>query len=402
MKSPPGRSIVSTSTLPGGSTSRGATGAVACAGGAACCGAAAVAWPAASAAAPVAAALFRKSRRSTEGFSDITASRRRQSTARRGGGSANRLLGRLLDPRGEQRARIRTPSDPGTTLRAAGPAAGQRGRTRLPPCTRRPASPCASCTTPDRASRAATSISTAASSGPTAPDQIATRSATVKSRIGTAMPAAPGLDSPVHDEGAPGSTSQPTGTGTRRSAEIACHSSFSTASSSPTMQPLGFDARQRVAQHALVEGDVLGRADEPRDDLLAAEIHHRVGHADVGAVLGACPRRGPGALSPRPRASSGSRWLAVEPRSKVCVLTSSCSSRLSVQGDITRSTRIAISVGPESVSRRDLNGDASDEALGQPERDALGVEPLQCRPDAAGASASADPARGTRSRISPD
>src|SRR5258706_7625321 len=68
MKSPPGRSVVSTSTSPAGSVSRGAIGA---GDGTLAGGACAPAAPGTSAAAPaaalVAAALFRKSRRFTEG-----------------------------------------------------------------------------------------------------------------------------------------------------------------------------------------------------------------------------------------------------------------------------------------------------------------------------------------------
>src|SRR5687768_12249003 len=67
MKSPPGLSVVRTSTLPVGSTSRGGTGAVPCEGGddGETCASAAEA-PGTSAAAPVTAALFKKSRRFTE------------------------------------------------------------------------------------------------------------------------------------------------------------------------------------------------------------------------------------------------------------------------------------------------------------------------------------------------
>src|SRR5687768_6018981 len=67
MKSPPGLSVVRTSTLPGGSTSRGGTGAVPCEDGddGETCASAAEA-PGTSAAAPVTAALFKKSRRFTE------------------------------------------------------------------------------------------------------------------------------------------------------------------------------------------------------------------------------------------------------------------------------------------------------------------------------------------------
>src|SRR5215204_1351554 len=90
MKSPPGRSVVRTSTLPAGSASRGATGALAWAAGAAWgLSLAAVAARAPSAAALVTAAVFRKSRRSTECFSDIAASGAATvyCIARRGGSS---------------------------------------------------------------------------------------------------------------------------------------------------------------------------------------------------------------------------------------------------------------------------------------------------------------------------
>src|SRR6185436_13141674 len=76
MKSPPGRSVVTTSASSEGSVSRGATGALA---GATAAGACGVAWaPTAAApptrAAPVTAALFRKSRRSTDPFFAISLS----------------------------------------------------------------------------------------------------------------------------------------------------------------------------------------------------------------------------------------------------------------------------------------------------------------------------------------
>src|SRR5687767_3356990 len=77
MKSPPGRSVVRTSTWPDGSTSRGVVGAEAGAGrcpwgGWAGEGACAPAIePGTNAAAPVTAACFRKSRRPTDRFFDI-------------------------------------------------------------------------------------------------------------------------------------------------------------------------------------------------------------------------------------------------------------------------------------------------------------------------------------------
>src|SRR5438067_3195670 len=75
MKSPPGRSVVTISASSAGSVSRGATGAVA---GPAAAGADGAVWASAPAAlptmaAPVTAALFRKSRRSTEPFFFIVA-----------------------------------------------------------------------------------------------------------------------------------------------------------------------------------------------------------------------------------------------------------------------------------------------------------------------------------------
>src|SRR5436853_292420 len=76
MKSPPGRSVVTMSASSDGSLSRGAIGAVAGAATAGVCGAVCAAAPAAppTRAAPVTAALFRKSRRSTDPFFDISLS----------------------------------------------------------------------------------------------------------------------------------------------------------------------------------------------------------------------------------------------------------------------------------------------------------------------------------------
>src|SRR5687767_15995411 len=70
MKSPPGRSVVRTSTSAGGSVSRGGVGAVA-ASATRLCAAAGAAAGGTSAAAPVAAALFRKPRRSSDPLFDI-------------------------------------------------------------------------------------------------------------------------------------------------------------------------------------------------------------------------------------------------------------------------------------------------------------------------------------------
>src|SRR2546425_1188200 len=76
MKSPPGRSVVSTSTSPDGSTSLGNVGAVPEPAGPLCCAAASPEAPAppTNTAAPVTAALFRKPRRPTDGFFDIVLS----------------------------------------------------------------------------------------------------------------------------------------------------------------------------------------------------------------------------------------------------------------------------------------------------------------------------------------
>src|SRR4029079_10051600 len=74
MKSPPGRSVVSTSTVGDGSVSRAGVGADADAGAALCACGSAFATPGTNAAAPVTAALFRKPRRSTECWSDMGAS----------------------------------------------------------------------------------------------------------------------------------------------------------------------------------------------------------------------------------------------------------------------------------------------------------------------------------------
>src|SRR5262245_11818883 len=75
MKSPPGRSVVSTSTVGDGSVSRGGVGALAD-GGAEICGAASAGVAAAgtNAAAPDTAALFRNPRRPIEGLVDMGAS----------------------------------------------------------------------------------------------------------------------------------------------------------------------------------------------------------------------------------------------------------------------------------------------------------------------------------------
>src|SRR5262245_21291179 len=74
MKSPPGRSVVNTSTVDDGSVSRAGVGALADV-GAGPCGTAAFVAPGTSAAAPavapVTAALLRKPRRSTESLLDI-------------------------------------------------------------------------------------------------------------------------------------------------------------------------------------------------------------------------------------------------------------------------------------------------------------------------------------------
>src|ERR1051326_6921676 len=74
MKSPPGRSVVRTSTSGEGSASGRAIGAVAgaaAAGAAACCCCASGRAVLPTSAAPVTAALFRKSRRGTDPFCDI-------------------------------------------------------------------------------------------------------------------------------------------------------------------------------------------------------------------------------------------------------------------------------------------------------------------------------------------
>src|SRR5262245_46880712 len=73
MKSPPGRSVVSTSTVEDGSVSRAGVGALG-EPGVEICGGAAEAAAGTSAAAPVTAALLRKPRRSTDSFSDMGAS----------------------------------------------------------------------------------------------------------------------------------------------------------------------------------------------------------------------------------------------------------------------------------------------------------------------------------------
>src|SRR5688500_3624267 len=71
MKSPPGLSVVMTSPPSGGSASRAAMGADACGAAAVCRGSFATAAPGTRAAAPVTAALLRKSRRGREGLLDV-------------------------------------------------------------------------------------------------------------------------------------------------------------------------------------------------------------------------------------------------------------------------------------------------------------------------------------------
>ena len=229
------------------------------------------------------------------------------------GGGRNRLLGTRLDPRGEQRACIGTPSDRGTTLRVAGPAAGQRGRS----------TPSAVYETPSQSVRrrvrrlAERTASRRATRGRVVrrdrarPDRDPQRDREVTDRHGRA--------GGYRDWTVPCRTrvhrvpraSRPE-PGRRRSAEAACHSSLSTASSSPassrSASTLASESRSTLSLKATCSAGPTNLAtifSRPRS--ISA-----VGHGDVGAVLGASR----GAAHERGRPANARRPALVGSRSR--------------------------------------------------------------------------------------